>query len=118
MVAVGGYGGGQRTGGSGGNGSSCDGSNGFFGKSGALLNGGAGAQAGPSYGTGPGGGGGGGGYYGGGGGGAGYSSGSSCHLGGGAGGGGSSYIEPGAKSFQGWQGWKNAVGNGLIVISW
>ena len=43
---------------------------------------------------------------------------SDCYAGGGAGGGGSSYIEPRAKSFRGWQGWKNAVGNGLIVISW
>jgi hypothetical protein len=118
--AGGGSGGAQSAGGSGGTGSSCDSSySGNPGANGTLLDGGAGGQGGPYYGTGAGGGGGGGGYYGGGGGGAGSSAYTRyCHLPGGGGGGGSSYIEPSAKSFRGWQGWKNAVGNGLVVISW
>ncbi len=92
--------------------------NGNPGANGTLLDGGAGGQGGPDYDAGPGGGGGGGGYYGGGGGGAGSSGYYYCYLAGGGGGGGSSYIEPSAKSFRGWQGWKNADGNGLVVISW
>lgn len=66
-----------------------------------------------------GGGGGGGGYFGGGGGGGGtggYHGGSG--TGGGGGGGGSSYVEPSATDVSMWQGWKNATGNGLVVISW
>lgn len=63
------------------------------------------------------GGGGGGGYYGGGGGGCGYGFGT-YPGGGGGGGGGSSYVEPEATRSKMWQGWKDAVGNGLVVISW
>ena len=37
---------------------------------------------------------------------------------GGGGGGGSSYVEPSAISFKMWSGWRNATGNGLVVISW
>ena len=113
---VGGYGGAggtQHHGGKGGDGGmrSDRGSHGYAGKFGIGGAGGNGQFAGC-------GGGGGGGYYGGGGGGAGSSTESYCSVSGGGGGGGSSYIEPSAKSFTGWQGWKNAVGNGLIVISW
>jgi hypothetical protein len=61
------------------------------------------------------GGGGGGGYEGGGGGGA---SAADYGFGGGGGGGGSSYIESNAKDFHSWQGWKDAKGNGVVVISW
>jgi Glycine rich protein len=35
-----------------------------------------------------------------------------------AGGGGSSYIEPSARSYESWKGWKTATGNGLVVFSW
>jgi hypothetical protein len=64
-----------------------------------------------------GGGGGGGGYFGGGGG------GSACDVhagdvGGGGGAGGSSYAEPRATKVRYWGNWKNAKGNGLVVISW
>jgi hypothetical protein len=62
-----------------------------------------------------GGGGGGGGYYGGGGGGWAYGD---YFGGGGGGGGGSSYIEPSARKYESWQGWKTATGNGLAVFSW
>lgn len=41
-----------------------------------------------------------------------------CAASGGGGGGGSSYVEPSAKNFRQWQGWKNATGDGLIVLSW
>jgi hypothetical protein len=79
--------------------------------------GGIGGPGGPGTSSllGSGGGGGGGGYFGGGGGGggAGY-----CASPGGGGGGGSSYVEPNAKTFRFWQGWKNATTNGLVVISW
>jgi len=34
------------------------------------------------------------------------------------GGGGSSYIEPSARKYESWQGWKTATGNGLVVFSW
>jgi hypothetical protein len=37
---------------------------------------------------------------------------------GGGGGGGSSYIEPRAISYRFWSGWKDATGNGLVVITW
>jgi hypothetical protein len=67
-----------------------------------------------------GGGGGGGGFFGGGGGGGGAGGGNYgyCLGYGGGGGGGSSYVEPSAISFKMWSGWKNATGNGLVVISW
>ena len=67
-----------------------------------------------------GGGGGGGGFYGGGGGGGGAPGFSSYEGsgGGGGGGGGSSYVGKRATHSHVWQGWKNAVGNGLVVISW
>jgi hypothetical protein len=82
------------------------------GKPGVLGNGGAG-------GTGIGGGGGGGGYYGGGGGGGGNEIMSyGLYGGGGGGGGGSSYAERSAREYQSWRGWKDATGNGAIVISW
>jgi hypothetical protein len=87
------------------------------GKNGRLRQGGAGGRTGDLKGKGGAGGGGGGGYFGGGGGGggAGTSSGSGS---GGGGGGGSSYVEPSAIKFRFWGGWKNATGNGQIVISW
>jgi len=109
----GGGGGTQGTGGAGGYASSCNGYSGDAGVNGALGGGGTGALP---YGGG-GGGGGGGGYYGGGGGGGGSSS-FSYSGGGGGGGGGSSYVEPSARRFRSWQGWKNATGNGLVVLSW
>jgi hypothetical protein len=65
-----------------------------------------------------GGGGGGGGYYGGGGGGGGGWAYGDYFGGGGGGGGGSSYIEPSARKYESWQGWKTATGNGLAVFSW
>jgi phospholipase C len=34
------------------------------------------------------------------------------------GGGGSYYVEPDAIKFRMWRGWKNAIGNGLVVFSW
>jgi hypothetical protein len=56
---------------------------------------------------------GGGGYYGGGGGGGGAPLGN-----GGAGGGGSGYVEPSATNAHMWRNWKNASGNGIVVITW
>ncbi len=116
----GGTGGTQTYGGRGG--SSGEGSmgNGNPGDPGSLGEGGAGGSN--CYGSScsgdeGGGGGGGGGYYGGGGGGTG-GFGFSYGGGGGGGGGGSSDIEPSAKKFQVWQGWKNAKGNGEVVIRW
>ena len=90
------------------------------GSSGSAGDGGDGGRLpGSYYYLGGGGGGGGGGYYGGGGGGVGtgtlYNSSS---TGGGGGGGGSSYVEPAAKDARMWSGWKNATGDGLIVLSW
>ena len=38
--------------------------------------------------------------------------------GGGGGGGGGTYVEPSARKFQSWQGWKRAAGDGLVVFSW
>jgi hypothetical protein len=118
---VGGQGGSQRHGGLGGTGgcgySECGGP----GSPGTLGEGGDGGSAAASgfYG-GAGGGGGGGGYYGGGGGGGdgGGASGGFFTAVGGGGGGGSSYIEPSATRFQTWQGWKNATGNGVVILSW
>ncbi len=86
-----------------------------------LGSGGAGASGDKGcYCIGPSGGGGGGGYYGAGGGGAGAVFYYEGYIGGGGGGGGggSSYIEPRASKFESWHGWKNATGNGLVVISW
>ncbi|MBV8198176.1 MAG: hypothetical protein JO263_08570, partial [Candidatus Eremiobacteraeota bacterium] len=37
---------------------------------------------------------------------------------GGGGGGDSSFIEPKALSHREWRGWKNATGNGIVVIRW
>jgi hypothetical protein len=121
--AGGGGGGGatQRRGGSGGGGAqggslSCSGASGDVGSRGQGGEGGAGCS-GIGYSYGGGGGGGGGGYYGAGG--AGGGSGCFyCGTPGGGGGGGSSYIEPSAKRFRGWQGWKSKTGNGLVVFSW
>lgn len=65
------------------------------------------------------GGGGGGGFYGGGGGGGGVGGwGGGDGQGGGGGAGGSSYVEPDAISGRTWSGWKNATGNGLVVLGW
>jgi len=120
----GGRGGTQRTGGAGGSGGEGSSSGGYPGGSrgtrGALGRGGSGGSGGyshsGSYSAGTGGGGGGGYYGGGGGGGGGW--GYESAGGGGGGGGGSSYVEPDAFKAQMWRGWKNAVTNGLVVISW
>ncbi len=71
-------------------------------------------------GDGGGGGGGGGGYYGGGGGGGGMFELDPQHIfgNGGGGGGGSSFVEPSAQNVRNWKGWKDATGNGQLVISW
>jgi hypothetical protein len=121
-----GTGGTQTQGGLGGVGGYAFGSpqNGAPGNPGALGSGGSGGDGGynpsPSgYNDGGGGGGGGGGYYGGGGGGGGSAAFASLYgAPGGGGGGGSSYIEPSAKKFQSWQGWKSATRDGLVVFSW
>jgi len=63
------------------------------------------------------GGGGAGGYFGGGGGGGGVN-GFSGGLAGAGGGGGSSYVESTATKLRLWRGWKNAIGDGLVVFSW
>jgi hypothetical protein len=117
----GGAGGRQHRGGSGGSAGvaagsfDCSGSSGDVGSLGQGGDGGAGCSEEYSYGAG--GGGGGGGYYGAGG--AGGGSGCNyCGQPGGGGGGGSSYIEPSAKRFQTWQGWKKATGTGVVVLSW
>lgn len=109
----GGTGGTQDSGGSGGAaggggyGYGLDGANGSFGIAGAGGEGQGGS-----------GGGAGGGYYGGGGGGGGGWDYGDYEGGGGGGGGGSSYVEPGARKFESWKGWKTASGNGLVVFSW
>lgn len=116
---AGGSGGTQSAGGAGGAGGEGDigYGDGGHGKMGALANGGAGGRSDARIGGA--GGGGGGGYYGGGGGGGGGGSPSSGPQGaGGGGGGGSSYVEPSAIKFRFWGGWKNATGDGQIVISW
>lgn len=89
------------------------GANGAFGAGGV-----GGTESRPYDYCGGGGGGGGGGYYGGGGGGCGDYYNGYYTGGGGGGGGGSSYVEPGATRSKMWQGWKNATGNGLVVITW
>jgi hypothetical protein len=120
----GGGGGTQSDGGFGGagdpgSGSSDSGQPGNPGAFGVGGSGGSGGSAGNSYNDGGAGGGGGGGYYGGGGGGGGRAEYASIYgLPGGGGGGGSSYIEPSAIKFHGWQGWKNATGDGLVVFRW
>lgn len=119
--ATGGTGGTQSQGGSGGAGGTGPGYPGYAGRPGTLDKGGRGGQGGHSHGyySGGGGGGAGGGYYGGGGGGGGASGVASLYGGsGGGGGGGSSYVEPSATNVHMWQGWKNATGNGLVVVSW
>ncbi len=89
------------------------------GKLGAGGDGGKGGYGCSSGATGSGGGGGGGGYYGGGGGGGGHGGcGGSFGDSGGGGGGGSSYVEAKAIRFRGWQGWKDAIGDGVVVLSW
>lgn len=121
---LGGAGGTQSQGGSGGAGGQGRGEsneNGQAGGQGIFGDGGSGGNGGFSYSAYPGGSGGGagGGYYGGGAGGGGGASNISYDAGGGGGGGGgSSYVAPSAVKFQSWQGWKNAIGNGLVVISW
>jgi Glycine rich protein len=106
---VGGGGGTQRKGGAGG-----ASGEGGAGTSGALGVGGAGgvcAYFSTSGEVGPAGSGGGGGFYGGGGGGGGFEE-------AGGGGGGSGYVEPSATNVHMQRGWKNATGNGEIVLSW
>jgi hypothetical protein len=112
----GGSGGSQTQGGAGGRGVFTSGGPGGRGGNGAFGRGGKGGNGGTGREDGIAGGGGGGGYYGGGGGGGGEAR-DSTHGPGGGGGGGSSYVEPKASKFQSWQGWKNATGNGLVVIS-
>ncbi len=118
----GGFGGTQTAGGAGGPGGNkvkfcrsagsagSDGALGLGGRGGVVAR--SGRRAYPA-----GGGGGGGGYFGGGGG------GSACYVhagdvGGGGGAGGSSYAEPRATNVRYWGNWKNARGNGLVVINW
>ncbi|HEX3458471.1 MAG TPA: glycine-rich protein [Candidatus Baltobacteraceae bacterium] len=117
---TGGSGGTQTGGGNGGIGGRFyywgnDGADGTLGTGGA---GGTGTTSG--FPGGAGGGGGGGGYYGGGGGGAGSPVFTSIAYAsdGGGGGGGSSYVEPRATHFKMWTGWKDATGDGLVVLSW
>ena len=114
---AGGGGGSQSAGGAGGNGGICDVNRDYNGSSGSF---GVGGSGGTPY-DGGAGGGGGGGFYGGGGGGGGsqgYSSYGNYIAGGGGGGGGSSFVGKRAKHSHVWQGWKNALGDGLVVISW
>ena len=110
----GGSGGTYKHGGSGGSGGCGGYQRGYPGLSGSLAQGGSGGQ-----GTGEnGGGGGGGGYYGGGGGGGGGWDYGDEIGGGGGGGGGSSYVEPNARRYVSWRGWKTATGNGIVVFGW
>jgi hypothetical protein len=91
---------------------------GYYGYGQAGLGGSLGEGGAGGIGQNFGGGGGGGGYYGGGGGGGGgWGHGDQIGGGGGAGGG-SSYIEPSARKYESWKGWKTARGNGLVVFSW
>ncbi len=108
----GGGGGSQSAGGAGGYG----GCGGYYGSAGAV---GVGGKGGAPY-DGGAGGGGGGGFYGGGGGGGGGTDESASYPGGSGagGGGGASYVGKRATHAHVWQGWKNAIGNGLVVISW
>jgi hypothetical protein len=114
----GGGGASQIAGGAGGSGGRCNVNRNYNGSGGGFGDGGTG---GAPYGGGAGGGGGGG-FYGGGGGGGGsqgYTSSNSNYIAGGGGaGGGSSFVGKRATHSHVWQGWKNAVGNGLVVISW
>jgi hypothetical protein len=114
---AGGGGGSQSAGGAGGGGGRCDVNRNYDGSGGGFGYGGTG---GTPY-DGGAGGGGGGGFYGGGGGGGGSQGTSSYEnyvAGGGGGGGGSSFVGKRATHSHVGQGWKNAVGNGLVVISW
>jgi hypothetical protein len=113
----GGGGGSQIAGGAGGSGGRCGDNPEYNGSGGGFGDGGTG---GTPYGGGAGGGGGGGLYGGGGGGGGsqGYSSYRNYVAGGGGGGGGSSFVGKRATHSHIWQGWKDAVGNGVVVISW
>ncbi|MBV9334010.1 MAG: hypothetical protein JO146_08375 [Candidatus Eremiobacteraeota bacterium] len=121
----GGAGGSQTQGGAGGAegsgyGSGSPGQPGSGGALGRGGNGGTGAKASGSGNDGGAGGGGGGGYYGGGGG-AGGASSIKGYYGagpGGGGGGGSSWAERSAMHFRTWAGWKNATGNGSVVLTW
>jgi hypothetical protein len=118
----GGSGGSQTQGGAGGAAGGSTGSasaSGQPGGDGALGVGGSGGNGGVgAHYEGGSGGGGGAGYYGGGGGG-GSGADRCCIAGaGGGGGGGSSYIEPTAIKFHTWTGWKDATGDGLIVVGW
>ncbi|HEX3458472.1 MAG TPA: glycine rich domain-containing protein [Candidatus Baltobacteraceae bacterium] len=122
---MGGSGGTQTSGGAGGTGGRSGRYQAKSGKSGTFGRGGSGGKGSfrPSCNpsnyscAGGGGGGGGGGYYGGGGGGAGIGN-YSVGFPGGGGGGGSSYVEPSAIKMRFWRGWKNATGDGLVVLSW
>jgi Glycine rich protein len=119
----GGTGGSQQQGGSGGSAGGCWATCGVTGSHGSARDGGAGGDSncGSSCNNGGNGGVGGGGYYGGGGGGggAGYGgTGGFWPAGGGGGGGGSSYVESSATNVKMWQGWRNATGNGAVILSW
>ncbi|HEX3456736.1 MAG TPA: hypothetical protein VHR97_02170 [Candidatus Baltobacteraceae bacterium] len=111
-------GGTQDQGGSGGKGGVGYGKPGESGQLGSGGAGGSGCDTSSSCYVAGSGGGGGGGYYGGGGGGGGVFAGSSGSGGGGGGGGGSSYVENTASNVHLWRGWKDATGDGLVVISW
>jgi hypothetical protein len=113
-VGKGGDGGSLTAGGAGGSGADCETAEGYPGDDGSIGSGGAGGDG---YGAG-GGGGGGGGFYGGGGGGGGAGSLSYGAGGAGGGGGGPSFVGKRATHARVWPGWKTAVGNGLVVISW
>ncbi len=110
----GGDGGSLTAGGTGGSGGQCYTGEGYPGANGTILSGGAGGDG---Y-DGGGGGGGGGGFYGGGGGGGGAESADYGVGAGGGGGGGPSFVGKRAKNARVWPGWKHAVGDGLVVISW
>ena len=113
-AAEGGAGGTQTQGGLGGKAGSGSSGHGEHGRAGKLGVGGAGGEA-ICGGRCPSGGAGGGGYYGGGGGGGG---GYDSSSGGGGGGGGSSYVEPSAKGYRWYRGWKDDTGNGYVTIEW
>ncbi len=115
-VGGGGAGGTQDNGGAGGKGGVSGGPPGQNGSRGRGGAGGSGCDV-SSCGANGYGGGGGGGYYGGGGGGAGSGT-ESYGDDGGGGGGGSSYIAPRAKTIRDARGWRNALGDGLVVLSW
>jgi Glycine rich protein len=106
VCGAGGTGGTQDQGGSGGR---TGGRSPQYGESGRLRDGGGGATGCGSSSCG---------YDGGGGGGAGIFDASIGIGGGGGGGGGSSYVEATATGVQIWRGWKDATGNGIVILNW